>query len=173
MKKVIYSLAVVTLAAIMVSCSGNSSSESEDTNSVIVEVEEPAEQTVDARDFTLVMPEDWVIEDMASSFLKIKKDMPNSLPKQLWFFPYPKTNFTAFEKVRRKIVHEENVMKTPVKIAHKLCYVLYKESDGDNSEYYDYYVDMPDSGFFNIRALNGYNTKDPEIKEILESIKFK
>lgn len=172
MKKVLCSLAVVTMAAIMVCCSGDSTNGSEDADSVMVEDQEPSGLTINAGDFTLVMPEDWIIEDMASTFLKIRKEMPENLPKQLWFFPYPKSTISAWQKLKLQLGFQEEVLVAPVYISKKMWLTLYKAPEGDNQGHYSYFFNMPDSGNMNVRVLNGYDTKDPEIRAILESIKF-
>ena len=173
MKKIVFSLAVISIAAMMVSCSGNKTNAGEDTDSVIIEVEELSGQTVDAGDLTIVIPDGWKIEDKSSTFLKIKKDMGDKQPKQLWFFPYRNNPYTAKMKAEVQTERGEE-LRTPVVIAKKKWHVVYKAAEGDNQEFYNYYVDFPDSGYLNVRTFNGYEcANDPEIKEILESIKFK
>lgn len=175
MKKVKFSLAVVTIAAMMVSCSGNKTNSSEDTDSVIIEVDEPVSsgQTIEARDFTLVMPQGWTIEDMASSFLKIRKDVPGKLPKMLWFLPYPKYLYSAEQKRNNRLSMNIEKAKDPVTLSGKTWYVLYKEPEGDDKGCYYYYVDLPNSGYMQVQAMNGYSVDDQEVKAILQSIKFK
>ena len=174
MKKIVFSLAVISIAAMMVSCSGNKTNAGEDTDSVIIEVEELSGQTVDAGDFTIVIPDGWELEGIASSYVRIKKDMGDNPPKQLLFLPYPVTPNSAEDKRNEKLAFKIDKGLDPVTLAGKTWHALYKAPQGDDRGYYYYYVDMPKGGFLNVQDINGYGgTNDPEIKEILESIKFK
>lgn len=175
MKKVFYSFAVAAMAAVMVSCGGNTNANG-DADSTAVEGEEVVEAAGSAvvmNEFAITLPEGWDIKNQSESSLEIKKDMPDNWPKLVRFYPNAKSCDAAEQSCNKQAKLNVEVAQDPVEINGITYYVLYKEPVGSNKAYWWYYVDLPGGGLMTIQTLNDYNVEDPEVKAIFESIQFK
>ena len=173
MKKVFFSFAIATMMASLVACGGQSGQNAEGQDSTAVEAEEAeaSANVIDAGVFTIEPADGYEIKQQRETALGLAKDgvylnfeintkdIKNTAASIAEFL----ANREAFE-AREDVTIGSNTWKV----------VFQRDDENPRNQAWNYIIDLKDHGY--VKAQIPFNKDfetNPELKTMLESIKFK